>query len=62
MLLYIKIQPQSFLGSGEEDFFNYLNKMTIPLQQKAPFEIWWKLEAVSEKKMFKDYAIYTYII
>ena len=55
LMLYTKIQPQSFLGS-REDFLqflpytdmvailqNHLNKLAIPFQQKAPCDIWWKL-------------------
>ena len=47
-MLYTKIQPQSFLGSGE-DFQellpytrNHLNKLATPFWQKTPCEIWWK--------------------
>ena len=55
-MIYTKIQPQSFLGSGDEDFkvflpymgmaadclmaWNLLNKLSIPFQQKAPCEVW----------------------
>ena len=55
-MLSAKIQPQSFLGSGEEVFFlQYMDltailfncaevfeqkQMAIPFQQKAPLEIW----------------------
>ena len=56
-MLYTKIQPQSFLGSGEDDFFyhiwawwpscsmgqNHSYKLSIPFRQKAPCEIWGKL-------------------
>ena len=55
-MLYTKIQPQSFLGSGEEDFEeflpyidmavsysiarNHLNKLTIPILTEGLCENW----------------------
>ena len=55
-MLYTKIQPQSFFGSGEEELYvflpymgmaailsmtkNNLNKYAIPFRQKASCEIW----------------------
>ena len=54
LMLYTKIQPQSFLGSGEKKiklFYhiwawqpilqNFLNKLLVLLRQKAPCEINW---------------------
>ena len=41
----------AFLFSGAEP----LNKLSIPLRQKAPYEIWWKLVKQFQKKAFKDY-------
>ena len=58
-MLYTKIQPQSFLGSGKKDFLDILPSMdmavlsfncTEPFEQigstlsiEGPCEIWWKL-------------------
>ena len=58
-MLYAKIQPQSFLGSGEGDFQDFLPYMDMaailfncaePFKQigntlstDGPCEIWWKL-------------------
>ena len=58
-MLYIMIQLQSFLGSGEEDFQEFLPYMdmvailfncAVPFEQivntllkEGPCEIWWKL-------------------
>ena len=55
-MIYIKFQPQSFLGSGEVDFHVFLPYMGmaailfncaepfeqsgIPFRQKIPCEIW----------------------
>ena len=45
VMLYTKIQPQSFLGAGEDfqEFLPYMDMAAIPFQQKAPCEIWWNL-------------------
>ena len=72
-MLYTKIQPQSFLGSGEEDFQefyhiwawwpscsivrNHLNKMGKPFRQKANMKSIEYVRAVSEKNTFKTYTI-----
>ena len=58
-MLHTKIQPQSFLGSGEEDFQEfllYMDMAAILFNRTAPFEqngntfltedpcgIWWNL-------------------
>ena len=68
-MIYTKIQPQSFLGSGDEDFKvflpymgmaadclmvrNLLNKLSIPFQQKAPCEVWWKLLKLFQRRHLK---------
>ena len=72
-MLNTKIQPQNFLGSGEEDFQeflpymdmqpscsfaqNHLNKLAILFQQKAMWNLVKIAQAVSEKKTFKNYTI-----
>ena len=78
-MLFTKIQPQSFLDSGETDFKcfchilvwrqscsvvqKYLYKLSLPLQQKAPYKIWRKfVKLFQRKKTFIDYTIvYMYI-
>ena len=37
-MLYTKIQPQSFLGSGEEDFQEFLPYMDMVANCVEPFE------------------------
>ena len=72
-MLYTKIQPQSFLGSGEEDFQEFLPYMDMAailfncaelfeqignnLSTEGPCEIVKTAQAVSEKKTFKNYTI-----
>ena len=69
-MLYTKIQPQSFLGSGEDFFFvlPYMGKATILFNGAAPFEEvintfslegpMWNLlkiaQAISESKIFRN--------
>ena len=64
-MLYTKIQPWSFLGSGEEDFEVFLPYMgmaaillndvepfeqTEQIWQKAQGEIWWKFVKLFQKR------------
>ena len=72
-MLYTKIQPQSFLGSGEEHFQEFLPYMDMaailfncaePFERigntfstEGIFEIWWKLLKLFQKKTFKNYTI-----
>ena len=68
--LYTKFPPWGFLGSGEVDFFVFfffffpymsmvdcLNKLIIPLTESLMWNLVKIGQAVSEKKMFKDYDI-----
>ena len=72
-MLYTNIQPRSFFGSGEDDFYhilawrppcwmmqNRLNKLIIPIWQKAQCEIWWKLVNVFQsRRRLKIIRFYT---
>ena len=76
-MLYTKIQPQSFLSTGEEDFYlfchiwawlpscsmmqKHLNKVSTSLRQQAPCEIWWKLVKWFKRRRLKISWFYTYI-
>ena len=76
-MLFTKIQPQSFLSTGEEafqEFLPYMDMMSIlfncaePFEQigntlstEGPCEIWWKL-LKQRRRHFKNYTIlYMYI-
>ena len=37
-MLYTKIQPQSFLSTGEEDFLLYMGMKAILFNDAEPFE------------------------
>ena len=71
LALYTYIQPQSFLGSGVEDFYvlpytgkvkcDHLKMLSIPLQQQVPHEICWKLSQQYQSLTFFLY-MYLYIV
>ena len=74
-MLYTKIQPQSFLGSGEEHFQEFvpemdmapscsiarkhLKKLATSFRQKAHVKSSVIAQTVSEKKTFKITQLYT---
>ena len=76
-ILYTKIQPKSFLGSGEDvlAFYhisawrpscsmvrNHSNKLSIPFRQKMLCEIWRKLlTRFQRRRHLKDTQFYTWI-